>query len=252
MNAVPGPSRPTTLRRNQTSPNVPTFSSVAAAAIPSPSGSGPIPSLPSPEASNRGHSITASHATAPEGYRGYSQASSDAASGMSSGRGSSLANGSGAPGGERIFPLRSVLHFHALRLDGGPGSRNGSSTSGSSAGPGLEAGNSGTTSTSTLGQSGQQLGSPSDGSLGSAPLYHNTNSKEAFSRLAPLHRGTTSTGVGSTYAETRSDLDDFTARPERTAGGSTVRSLDFPMTVRFKHEVAADGENLVLTGWQGT
>lgn len=159
----------------------------------------------------------------------------------------------GGSSGERIFPLRSVLHFHAARSADGShrGSsaiRSASSGAGTDAGTGTGSRDSGSAdpgSSLNLDGSVSGLGTPS----GPVTSLH---SSDAFARLtrSPLRDDNASHDASpSSYAGTRSDGEP-TARPEGTV--YTTRTIDFPMTVRFKHEVAADGENLVLTGWQGS
>lgn len=138
--------------------------------------------------------------------------------------------GGGGPLGERIFPLRSVLHFSR------PKGFEGGSTSSLSAGT--------SEFDSTQGLSGTGTPQTSGGSLPFSNMSRN-NLREGASLQAMS---------GSNYADTRSDYDDATTTKPEDQGQSTRsgKSIDFPMTVRFKHEVAEDGENLVLTGWQGT
>jgi hypothetical protein len=128
-----------------------------------------------------------------------------------------------ATSGGRIYPIKSVLHFHQ-----------------SSDRKGL-------------------LESPTESSSDIGPIQSlgsGVSSLEAPLNIAGLSTPSLVRDNSASYNDTRGSLS-VTRSEFGNDGHGTVKlegnvgSPEYPMTMKFKHEVSADGDNLIVTGREG-
>jgi hypothetical protein len=131
--------------------------------------------------------------------------------------------GEASAGGGRIYPLKSVRHFH---------------------------------------QSNDRKGLPespteSSSDIGAIPsLGSGVRGSEAPSNIAGLSTPSLVRDNSASYNDARGSLSVTRSEFGNDGHGTvklegTVGSPEYPMTMKFKHEVSADGDNLIVTGREG-